>query len=410
MINSALYFLITFIGEYGIVCFFSVVFIGGGILIFKEKKNRLLSRKTTIIATLVFIISALTYVFISYINPNYTCLGYSTKHFSFLKQEDNILTFIDECGSTNAKEYSHSLYRLQGLNCDNGELLYQKPIKGYHNLIGFQNTVVWMQSVYKKLDIIGFDLNSGNANTIINEDYLAKQFPDLATGVYSCKYNTKTNLFDFISKDANHTSINILTGKKNDSTQNVLTTLRYEVTTTEINDIYKSTKIIKGNKNIRQHLDSIRDKQLKSNLTYAELDNEYEKLPINDNFTDSGIVARLKGKEQLQLYNNKGELLNKEMRFLNGEIILFDSLSKNVIILSYRTLDNLEFTLNCLSTLNGKLIWKSTKNDLKIGDFFIKNPKYINAMIYKTNAIFIFEGFVLSLNKDSGKINWCKRL
>lgn len=410
MINSALYFLITFIGEYGIVCFFCLLFIGGGILFLKENKNGLLSRKTTIITTLVFIVSILTYVFISYINPNYTCLGYSTKYFSLLKQEQNILTFTDECGSTHAKERSTSLYRLQGLNCDNGELLYQKPIKGYHNLIGFQNTIVWFQSVYKKLDIKGFDLKSGNAKTTINEDYLAKTFPDLSIGVYSCDYNSATNLFNVVSKDANHTSINILSGKKNDSLQNILPTLHYEITTTKISDVYKSTKIIKGNKNIRQHLDSIRDKQLKSNLTYAELDNEYEKLPINENNADAGIIAKLKGEEQLQLYNNKDELLNKELHFLKGEFILFDSLTKNIFILSYRTLDKLEFTINCLSSINGELIWKANKEDLKIGDFFIKNPTYIDAVIYKTSAIFIFEGFVLSLNKDSGFINWCRRL
>ncbi|MBA2611755.1 MAG: hypothetical protein H0U95_07285 [Bacteroidetes bacterium] len=411
MIISTVDFLITFIREYSVVCFFVMLFGVGSIILLKQDKKGILTRKLSIGVAFIIVITLLTYIFISYINPNYTCLGYSTKNFQVLKQEENVLACIDDFGSSDGKFSSHTICRLQGLNLNDGKLLYQKSSKNYNDIIGYQNSIVWIQSNYKKLDLKGFDLKNGTVQITMDDDYLMTKFSDLATGIYSCKYNSETELFDVVSKDAKHISIDALTTKKADSAiVKVNQSIHYLVTENEIKDVFINIKSKNETLIKRQHLDSIRDKQLKSNFTYAELDAEYEKLPDNAYKQFSESFISLRGEERRKLYDQDGVQLNKDLDFLKARFVLYDSLTKNVFILSYKTLDKLEFTINCLSSTTGKLIWAAGKNDLKIGDFFTENPKYITALIYNHNAIFVFDGFVISLNKDNGAFNWLKRM
>ncbi|MEO6304612.1 MAG: hypothetical protein ABIP51_15740 [Bacteroidia bacterium] len=411
MVISTIDFLITFIREYSMACFFVLLFGVGSIILYKQDKKGLLSRKLTIGITIVAAITLLSYGFISYINPNYTCLGYSTENFKILKQEENVLACIDDFGSTSGKFTGHTICRLQGLDLNDGKLLYQKSSRSYHDVLGYQNDVVWMQSIYEELDVKGFNLKNGKVLVTIDDDYLTAKFPDLSTGIYTCKYNSETQLFDIVSKDAKHISIDAITNKKvENATVKVNPDMHYLITNNEIVDVYTNTKNKKETISKRQHLDSIRDKQLKSSLTYAELDAEYEKLPDNGYKKYAESLVSLRGAERLKLYDQNGELLNKELDFLKAQFVLYDSLTKNVFILSYKTLDKLEFTINCLSSITGKLIWAANKDDLKIGDFFIKNPEYITALIYNNNAIFVFDGFVISLNRNNGEANWLKRM
>jgi hypothetical protein len=411
MIISIVQFAITFIREYGIVCFFTVLFGVGAIIFYMQDKKGLLTRKLTVGISTVIAISLLTYFFISYINPNYTCMGYSTKNFIVLKQEGNVLACLDDFSSTGGKFGGHTICRLQGLNLNDGKILYQKSTKSYHELIGYQNNIVWMQSVYVGLDVKGFNLETGAMQATVDDDYLMAEFSDLATGIYTCKYNIATEQFDVVSKDARHISIDALANKKvEDTVAKITPCIHYLVTDNEIKDAYNNLKKANETAIKREHLDSIRDKQLQSNLTYAELDAEYEKLPDNGYKEYAESFISLRGNERQKLYDQDGKLLNKELDFLKPHFILYDSLTKNVFILSYKTLDKLEFTINCVSSTNGKLIWAANKNELKIGDFFTKDPEYITAFIYNHNPIFVFEGFVISLNKDNGEVNWLRRM
>lgn len=410
MINNILNFLVTFVGEYSIVCFFGVIFIGGGILLFKGDKKGLLTRKTSIGAAIVIVISLFTYCFISYINPNYTCIGFSTKNFEVIKQQDNILACIDDFGSTNGKSLSRTIYRLQGLDLNTGKILYQTSGDNYFNLLGQQNEIAWYQSAYKKIDITGINIKTGKVFLLVNEDYLVKIFPELQAGVYTCAFNKNTQLFDIESKDAKHVSANLINNKRNDSTKTVIKLAHYSIIKSEIKNNLKNYISQNYTKIQREHLDSIRDKQLKTNLTYAELDAEYEKLADNGYKQYAESFISLRGKDRQQLYNQNGELLNKELDFLQGEFILYDSIAKNVFVLSYKTLDKFEFTVSCVSSITGKLIWYVNNTNLNIGDFFTNYPKYTSSFFYNRHAIFTFEGFVVSLNKNNGAINWHKRI
>ncbi len=402
VIMSFLNFLITFISEYGLWCFLAVIFSGGAFIMFKEDKKRLLSRKIMFAVITAIITVALTYAFISYINPNYTCLGCSTKDFKIVMQEGNVLTCMNEIGSTSGKTMGHSIYRMQGVNLDDGKIIYRKSCRRYNEVLGCENSTVWLQSPYKALDIRGIDSKTGETKLTVDEEYLKNTFPELQSGVYSCNYNSKTELFDIVSKEATHTSLDFLTGKKGNSLFKETKMLHYSITLDEIIDICQTTKAKVEAANRRNHLDSIRDKQLQSNLTYAELDGEYEKLPDHA-YKEKGFIS-LKGDERKKLYNQKGAVLNNELSFLKGEFVLYDSLTQNSFIISYKTLDKIESTLSCVS-ITGKLLWKADKSNLHIGDFFNKDPKYMTAFIYNKNAFFVFEGWVISLNKDTGSVN-----
>ncbi len=409
MISSILKFLITFVGEYGLWCFFGVIFIGGGILLLKQDKKGLLSRKVTIGATVIIVVSLATYFFISYLNPNYTCIGYSTKSFEVIKQQDNVLACIDDFASTNGKALSRTIYRLQGLDLNTGKILYQLSGDNYFDLLGQQNEISWYQSAYKKIDITGINIKTGKVFLLVNEYYLVKILPELQAGVYTCVFNKNTQLFDIVSKDAKHVSVNLISTKINDSTVNLESAKHYIITKYEIKNNFKNLISQTYTKTQREHLDSIRDKQLKSNLSYAELDAEYEKLPDNAYKEYAESFISLRGKDRQQLYDQNGELLNKELDFLKSEFVLYDSIEKNVYILSYKTLEKLEFKLTCVS-IKSKLLWEANQKDLNIGDFFAKYPKYIRSLFYNNQAIFAFEGFVLSLNKNNGTVNWHKRM
>lgn len=407
MIVSFFNFLITFISEYGLWCFFGVIFIGGSFILFKEDKKGSLSRKVTIAAMATIITTAITYVFISYINPNYTCVGYSTNSFKVIKQEENVLACMNEIGYTGGKTMGHGIYRLQGLNLDDGKIIYRISCRRYDHVLGCQNQIVWLKSAYKELDVRGIDIKNGETKLTVDEDYLKGKFHELQSGVYSCEYNTETQLFDIVSKEAIHLSLNLLTGKKEDANLKITVPARYNVASNEITDVYQTTKAKMEVEHTRLHLDSIRDKQLQSNLTYAQLDAEYEKLPDNA-YKQEGFIS-LRGEERQKLFNQKGEVLNNELSFLMGGFVLYDSLTQNSFIISYKTLDKIEFTLSCVS-ITGKLLWKAGKSDLHVGDIFNKNPEYTMAFIYHKKAIFVFEGFVLSLDKDTGSVNWLTRI
>jgi len=407
MIMSFLNFVITFISEYGLWCFFAVIFLGGGFLIFKEDKKGLLSRRVMFVAITGISTVTVTYTFISYINPNYTCLGYSTKDFKIVMREGNILSFMNEIGSTTSKTMGYSIYRIQGLNLDDGKIIYQKSCRRYNEVIGCEHSLVLIQSAYKGLDIRGIDGKTGETKTTVDEDYLKNTFPELQSGVYSYNFNSQTELLDIVSKESTHMSFDFLTGKIGNGAFKEKRILHYSVTPNEIIDIIQTTKAKAETKNKRSHLDSIRDKQLQSNLTYAQLDAEYEKLP-NNAYQEEGFIS-LKGDERQKLCNQKGEVLNNELSFLNGEFVLYDSLTQNSFIISYKTLDKIEFNLSCVS-IKGNLLWKADKSNLHINDFFNKDPKYMTAFIYNKNAIFVFEGRVILLNKDSGSVIWLTRM
>jgi outer membrane protein assembly factor BamB len=64
--------------------------------------------------------------------------------------------------------------------------------------------------------------------------------------------------------------------------------------------------------------------------------------------------------------------------------------------------------IRCVS-LDGKLIWEASQENMKVGDFFESEPRFRDSFFYKENLIVGVDGFVFSLNKQTGQLNWVTR-
>jgi len=128
----------------------------------------------------------------------------------------------------------------------------------------------------------------------------------------------------------------------------------------------------------------------------------------------------LKGEQVKQIYTDDKQVLrNKkeihklsdmpltDQKFLLGAFAYKDA--QRVVIRHYETTDKANFTLTCLD-LTGKTLWTLEQKDVGASDFFSHDPEFGQSTAADGNLIFSCGGFIISVNAETGKINWKSRI
>jgi hypothetical protein len=140
---------------------------------------------------------------------------------------------------------------------------------------------------------------------------------------------------------------------------------------------------------------------------------------------DEVRTVKLTGKNSdgklVQLFSNKGHLLNEALNFIYGTFLYNLPDTKQFLVLSYETTDKSNFIINCISSEDFTLKWQLKQNALDANDFFTKDNvtqtrryNYTATMEYPDvvgqSFVFAIQGFVFSVDLASGKLNWKTRL
>lgn len=293
------------------------------------------------------------------INRHYFGYGYSTNGIAIVAHEDNALWSLDFHGSSGAGTGAESsvVYRIQGIDLTNGEKLFKKLVPHYLEVEGNSNRLVWVKI---QDGLLGMDIFTGKTTRTINEKVLMEAIPQLSNGVYEYKYNSKTLLLDIVSKDDLKLSVDP-------------STLQRVENSLEAN----------GSLRVREH--SIYDGK------------------------DRKIIEFERNSEREKLIGKDGQEIVTDLFFLKGRFLAIDTLSQRIFTTSYETLDENRFLIRCV-TPNGKLQWESNQDELEVGDFFERQPKFKSSFLYRDALIVVFDGFVFSLNPANGHRNWLTRI
>jgi outer membrane protein assembly factor BamB len=368
--SSYFEFTITFLNEYGIWCligmialFFCSLWIWTAIENRKEKesKPKYVNKATFIKIIAVMLLPFLTWLFIGEINPSYLGYGYSTNGLDIIAHGDNALCVMDYITQSAGKGGSIAIYRIQGLNMNTGIKEFRKLISHKCEAQGANNNLVWIKVKEGRNDynLTGITINSGETIKTITKDYLTQHVPELNAGVYEFDYNPKTLLLDVTSKDGLKLAINPESNAK---------------------------------------IDSVAEKEVRRNLdTHV----------ITDNAGNRIITLDRQG-EREKLADKNGKTIPSDLFFLKSQFLQIDTIAQQVFIFSYQTLEKKNFLIRCVS-LDGKLIWEASQENMKVGDFFESEPRFRDSFFYKENLIVGVDGFVFSLNKQTGQLNWVTR-
>lgn len=331
------------------------------VIVVEEKKLKL-PQKVYIAFTAAFVVIPMVCAFfVGLINPYFFAFGYATDNFEVVANEENVLWGMDYWilpGGGDAGGGSSIVYRVQGLNLDDGRKMFRRPIADLFEVHGQNDGLVWASADHHEL--VGIDIKTGQTRVIVNEEYLTKNFPELAEGVHEYRYNPETRLVDVVSKIGTKISVDPVKKIKVEPNPKEESAERYEMYDSGISENYRT-------------------------------------------------ILTLQGDTVEKLADGEGNILNDDVTFLEGKFILHDRASGRVVILSYATLDKNEFIVRSF-TEKGELLWETGQSELGVGDIFIPHPRFEKALYYQGNAIVAFDGFVMSLDKSTGKPNWVSRM
>lgn len=361
MLTSFLDFVVTACGLYGFWVAFAALILASAFYVFIENKN--ISKKiflTCIIAFPVFPFAI--FIFVSFINPSLFGFGYITDNIDIVAQEENILLTMDSTTHSGGEvSESYVTHRLQSINLDTGATIFRKPMGSSFEALGSKNQYAWGR---RGKDIVGINLQTGDAEIVVNEKNLMKNFPEVHKGVYEYTYNPETFLIDVVSKDGLTLSI--------DPTSN--------------------TKV----SNTPQPIEP-------KNMGDYRIKDDYAVVQNN-----TALIALSNDKAQ-KLVDAKGRVLNTAVTFLKAKFLQFDERTQQVVVLSYETLEKKDFIIRSIS-LEGELIWEVKQRDIPVGDIFSRHPTLTANFFYKDKIIFVFHGFLFSLSMSDGQVNWVKRI
>jgi outer membrane protein assembly factor BamB len=352
-------FLVTVFWAYGLWAFFAIIplyFVG---MILIEEKKIVIPQKYSAAAAALFLgLPFVIFLFLCVLNPYFLGYGYATDNFEVAARNDNALWGVNYWILPGGEGTGSSIsYRIQGLELDGGKIYFRRIMPDFFEVLGQKDGTVWVSDGN---DVLGMDIKTGMTKVTVNEKNLAQQFPELSGGVHEYKLNPQTLLFDVTSKLGAKISVDPLTGTKAEPVPQPEDKERYEMLDTVITENYQTHIALKGD-----------------------------------------VVEKL--------VDGTGKIINDDVTFLEGKFILHDRASGRVVILSYATLDKNEFIVRSF-TANGKLLWEARQGQLGVGDIFIPAPPFETAFYYKDSVIIAFDGFVMSLDKSTGKPNWVSRM
>jgi hypothetical protein len=350
MLTSLLDFFVTFLHFYGIWCLLGLITIALVTITIRRNQTDKIPRKVFFFLIAFVFIIFFSWVFVSQINPHYCGFGYASENFKVVAANDNVLWGLDSYD--NSSKYGGELIRIQGVDLENGEKLFTKLVgRKKIKIQGTKNQFVW--ALIDK-EIIGMNLFTGKNSFLINKKYLMKAFPELAGGVHQFYYNTKTSLIDIEPEIGKCFSIDPNTSIKVNKTIECNNTEQY-LSKTDINS---------------------------DSLNKVILENQNSK--ANHNVEDKKVA-------------------------LNQEILLFDKPKQRFFTLNYENSEKENFIIKC-NNLSGELIWEAKQDHLKVSNIFNKTPTYERSFFYKDKIIFVFCGYIFSLNASNGGLNWLTRM
>lgn len=370
--KSFLDFIITFLSEYGIWLIFTLIGIFMGIIWIgiaienrkekKQEKVKILTKKSSIQMLIVVFIPFFIWLFVSEINPSYFGYGYSTNNLNIVSHQDSALWGIDYYVQSGGGIGSSTIYRIQGINLNNGKKLFKKMFSYAYDIEGTFHQLVWMKTevAEDEFELEGINIFTGKTVNVITKNSLQQNVPELSSGVYEFSYNSKTNLLDVISKDGLKINVDPENYAKKDSAIE--------------NDV-------------RSNIDKYSIHDLKGNT----------------------IITMIRDGEREKLYDKTRQVIPSNLFFLKGQFICLDTISQSVFTFSYETLEQKNFLIRSVS-YSGKLLWEVNQQTLGVGDFFVSEPNFETSFIYKDALILGLNGFVFSLNKKTGELNWLTRL
>ncbi|MEO6304985.1 MAG: hypothetical protein ABIP51_17620 [Bacteroidia bacterium] len=148
-------------------------------------------------------------------------------------------------------------------------------------------------------------------------------------------------------------------------------------------------------------------------------DNKERRVTSRDLEIDERKHFKLENKKEGPLYQLIDEKENVIAdNLLDASLMGNSQKLKRVIIRSYETTDKINFILSCFS-YEGKLLWQVKQDSFNADDYFTKSNKtgryaYTSTMdIHKMTGesfIFTIQGFVFSVDMNSGNLNWKARL
>lgn len=359
MLTPLFDFLISVFWAYGLWLFFAIIplyFVG---MILIEEKKIVIPPKYSIAAAALFLgLPFVIFLFLFILNPYFLGYGYATDNFEVVAREDNVLWGVNYWILPGGEGTGSSIsYRVQGLDLDGGKIYFRRIMPDFFEVLGQKDGTVWVSNGH---DVLGVDIKTGMTKVTVNEKTLMLRFPELSAGVHEYKLNTQTMLFDVTSKLGAKISVDPLSGTKVEPSPKPEDNERYEMLDTVITENYQTHMALKG--------DTVQ-----------------------------------------KLTDGTGKIINDDVNFLEGRFILHDRNSGDAVVLSYETLDKKEFILRGFS-MDGKLRWEAKQSRLGVGDIFIPAPEFETAFFYKDKAIIAFDGFVVSLDKSTGKLNWSTRM
>jgi|GEM_PF-6909475 len=351
-------FIATFFRNYGLFSLFLLT----GILVLgfyiRYRRAKFPLRSVVKILGMVVLVFVLT-LFLNGINAGYIGYGYCSGRFKVLACGDDVLWGIDEFAGVNDNP---KIYRIQGLHLQSGAKLFRKLIRSHFEYIGYKKRLMWAYIEENGKNVIGMDPFTGKTRLTTDEYNLMKRVPEFSKVICQSSPGTLSPLATI----ASGRGLRLLD---------------------EESDAHPAGGYSSD-----------------SGVNENEFELSSDRLTLNKH-----KVITFGNAENQNLTDDRGNILNDELTFYSGQFLLFDERNEKLVTMSYTTPQNKEFVLRYLSK-DGKLVWKVRQSDLAVGDVFNPEPDFEKAFIYNENLIFVFEGFVFSLDSFNGRLNWMTRM
>ncbi len=268
-------------------------------------------------------------------------------------------------------------YRLHILNATTGEKLSRQFYKDIYDIgISHGDTLL----LYSFWDFKLVDINSNKLIREINKEYLKNRFSELSLGIENWNYSRNKG-------EASHELTISITTK-------TAKTYYYEPF---------SDKLLTSE--LRQNLQPLSYGFSNDAVFWRDIKNKQERIVSLEYSKESNKIKHLKF-ESVAIANYS-EISKAE--FLEAEILEVFPDQKLFIMVSYETTDKLNFVLDAIG-FDGNRKWNIKQSELGLTDKYTKEPQLNTAIQYHENLIFNCGGFIVSLNANSGKINWKQRV
>jgi len=274
-------------------------------------------------------------------------------------------------------------YRLNIINPSDGKRYFRSRIKYQQYIQSVENRVIYMD--YKNIYIHDIDKNMIIRKVDMN--YLKNKFDILKIGINSISL-TQDN-------DFKKTTIPVTIDAKNGKRYYYFPATNYLSLEIGENITHQDLWYTRGTDLIYY------SKNQKRNY-FLQLKGEQDSYKVKRLYYGSDI----KNNEMQFMRNNLKDSFDIKDEFLDGEFIQVYDENNIVIILSYETTDNDNFTLTALDYLDMKIVWRIHQKDLKINEWYGKKYKFDKFIAWNKNIIFNFGPHFYSIDITNGNINW----